>query len=189
MIGILIAILIAFPGMKTPFSDVIGYYVVANSANKLLAEILVNTDINDKMNEVSDDDAAKKQSMQSAAEAVMKMLGNVSILINQIVPSNFASYWDTMLTPLIKPTLSAEDVLAKKQELLNLVILRDNVGEACWYIYTAILLISIVGYKIANRPCETDPKEVNAKYDEYLDKQQTENKANANANSITYTLN
>ena len=30
----------AFPAMKSPFSDVIGYYAVANSANKLFAEIL-----------------------------------------------------------------------------------------------------------------------------------------------------
>ena len=186
IIGILIATLIYFPKMKSPFADVIGYFIVANSANKLLADMLVNTDVDDKMNNISDD--TKKQSMQGAAEAVVKMLGDVSILINQIVPSNFVSYWDNLLTPLIKPTLSSEDILAKKQELFNLVILRDNVGEACWYIYTAILLISIIGYKISNKPCELDPKVANAKYAAYLDKQQKDNKANANANSVTYTL-
>jgi len=186
--GILIAVMINFPGMKSAFSDVIGYYAVANSANKLLAEMLVDTDINDKIKKASDGtDETKKQAMQDAAEAVMKMVGNISILINQIVPSNFMSYWKTLI-PLMKNP-DAADLPEKQQALLDIVVLRDNIGEACWYIYTAILLISIIGYKIANKACEVDPKVANAKYDQYLDKQQAINNANAIANSISYTLN
>lgn len=186
--GILIAVMINFPGMKSAFSDVIGYYAVANSANKLLAEMLVDTDINDKIKQASDGtDETKKQAMQDAAEAVMKMVGNISILINQIVPSNFMSYWKTLI-PLMKNP-DAPDLPEKQQALLDIVVLRDNIGEACWYIYTAILLISIIGYKIANKACEVDPKVANAKYDKYLDKQQAANTANAIANSISYTLN
>ncbi len=186
--GILIAVMINFPGMKSAFSDVIGYYAVANSANKLLAEMLVDTDINDKIKQASDGtDETKKQAMQDAAEAVMKMVGNISILINQIVPSNFMSYWKTLI-PLMKNP-DAADLPEKQQALLDIVVLRDNIGEACWYIYTAILLISIIGYKIANKACEVDPKVANAKYDQYLDKQQAINNANAIANSISSTLN
>jgi len=186
--GILVAVMINFPGMKSAFSDVIGYYAVANSANKLLAEMLVDTDINDKIKQASDGtDETKKQAMQDAAEAVMKMVGNISILINQIVPSNFMSYWKTLI-PLMKNP-EAADLPEKQQALLDIVVLRDNIGEACWYIYTAILLISIIGYKIANKACEVDPKVANAKYDQYLDKQQAINNANAIANSISYTLN
>jgi hypothetical protein len=185
--GILIAVMINFPGMKSAFSDVIGYYAVSNSANKLLAEMLVDTDINDKIKQASDGtDETKQQAMQDAAEAVMKMVGNISILINQIVPSNFMSYWKTLI-PLMKNP-EAVDLPEKQQALLDIVVLRDNIGEACWYIYTAILLISIIGYKIANKACEVDPKVANAKYDQYLDKQQTINNANAIANSISYTL-
>ena len=185
--GILVAVMINFPGMKSAFSDVIGYYAVANSANKLLAEMLVDTDINDKIKQASDGtDETKQQAMQDAAEAVMKMVGNISILINQIVPSNFMSYWKT-LVPLMKNP-QAEDMPQKQQALLDIVVLRDNIGEACWYIYTAILLISIIGYKIVNKACEVDPKVANAKYDEYLDKQQAMDDAKAIANSIPYTL-
>jgi hypothetical protein len=187
MFGILIAVMINFPGMKSAFSDVIGYYAVSNSANKLLAELLVDTDINDKIKQASDGtDETKQQAMQDAAEAVMKMVGNISILINQIVPSNFMAYWKT-LTPLMKNP-QAEDMAEKQQALLDLVVLRDNIGEACWYIYTAILLISIVGFKIANKACEVDPKVANAKYDQYLDKQQAADNAKAIANSIPYSL-
>lgn len=189
MFGILIGVLIAFPIMKSPFSDVIGYYVVARSANKLLAEMLVDTEINEKINEAGEGvDEIKKQSMQSAAEAVIKMMGNVSILINEIVPENFTSYWNT-LEPLIKPNLSPADISNKKTELLDIVVLRDNIGEACWYIYTAVLLISIVGYKVATTKCEVDPKVANANYEEYLVKQQDVEKEQTIANSTTYTLN
>ena len=185
--GILIAVMINFPGMKSAFSDVIGYYAVSNSANKLLAEMLVDTDINDKIKQASDStDETKQQAMQDAAEAVMKMVGNISILINQIVPSNFMSYWKTLM-PLMKNPQAA-DMAEKQQALLDIVVLRDNIGEACWYIYTAILLISIIGFKIANKACEVDPKVANAKYDQYLDKQQAADDAKAIANSIPYTL-
>ena len=187
MFGILIAVMINFPGMKSAFSDVIGYYAVSNSANKLLAELLVDTDINDKIKQASDGtDETKQQAMQDAAEAVMKMVGNISILINQIVPSNFMSYWKT-LVPLMKNP-DAADIPEKQQALLDIVVLRDNIGEACWYIYTAILLISIIGFKIVNKACEVDPKVANAKYDQYLDKQQAADDAKAIANSIPYTL-
>jgi hypothetical protein len=187
MFGILIAVMINFPGMKSAFSDVIGYYAVSNSANKLLAELLVDTDINDKIKQASDGtDETKQQAMQDAAEAVMKMVGNISILINQIVPSNFMSYWKTLI-PLMKNPQAA-DLAEKQQALLDIVVLRDNIGEACWYIYTAILLISIIGYKIVNKACEVDPKVANARYDEYLDKQQAMGDAKAIANSIPYTL-
>ena len=187
MFGILIAVMINFPGMKSAFSDVIGYYAVSNSANKLLAELLVDTDINDKIKQASDGtDETKQQAMQDAAEAVMKMVGNISILINQIVPSNFMSYWKT-LVPLMKNP-DAADIPEKQQALLDIVVLRDNIGEACWYIYTAILLISIIGFKIVNKACEVDPKVANAKYDQYLDKQQAMDDAKAIANSIPYTL-
>jgi len=187
MFGILIAVMINFPGMKSAFSDVIGYYAVSNSANKLLAELLVDTDINDKIKQASDGtDETKQQAMQDAAEAVMKMVGNISILINQIVPSNFMSYWKTLI-PLMKNPQAA-DLPEKQQALLDIVVLRDNIGEACWYIYTAILLISIIGYKIVNKACDVDPKVANARYDEYLDKQQAMGDAKAIANSIPYTL-
>lgn len=43
----------------------------------------------------------QKLGLQQAADAIIKICGNNSILINQIVPSNFTSYWD-ILKPLMK---------------------------------------------------------------------------------------
>lgn len=45
--GIMLAVLIIFPGFKSAFSDVIGYYVVAGGANDIFGSILMGTDLND----------------------------------------------------------------------------------------------------------------------------------------------
>jgi hypothetical protein len=190
--GILIVMLILFPGMKSAFSDVLGYFVVAGSANKLLSELLVDTEINEKIKQAGDSiDDTKKQAMQDAAEAVMKMVGNISILINQIVPSNFVQYWK-MLQPLMKEkyqnNMESLETLTKQQSLLDLVVLRDNIGEGFWYVYTAILLISIIQFNITSKKCEADPSLANAKYDDYLDTQKQADAAKKVANSTTYTL-
>ena len=42
--GVLIAILIIFPGFKSAFSNVVGYFVVAGSANQVLSELLINVE-------------------------------------------------------------------------------------------------------------------------------------------------
>jgi hypothetical protein len=122
----------------------------------------------------------------------MKMVGNVSIMINQIVPSNFLQYWQ-MLLPLMKDKYQSSpnsvETATKEQALLDLVVMRDNIGEACWYIYTSILLISIIQYRIATKKCENDPKLMNAKYDDYLEQQKKVEATKKLANSTAYTLN
>jgi hypothetical protein len=116
----------------------------------------------------------------------MKICGNKSILINQIYPDNFEGIWN-VLKPLLKDPSTYNDTTVK-QQLLDLVVLRDNVGEALWYIYTAILVSSIVYYNLATRGCVKDPNAIKADYDEYLKKQEeTDNQAAVN-NSTVYTV-
>ena len=43
--GSMIAILIVYPGFKSAFSDVVGYYFVSGAASKLLNELLVNAEV------------------------------------------------------------------------------------------------------------------------------------------------
>jgi hypothetical protein len=102
----------------------------------------------------------------------------MSILINQIVPGNFLKYWN-ILTPLMKPKYENElDLLKEKQQdLLNIVVTRDNIGEAFWFIYTAILLISIVQYNIVSRPCITSNATKQKKYQQYVSEQEAQDKA------------
>lgn len=185
--GGVIAALMMFPGFKSAFSNVIGYFAVSNSANNILSELLVNTDLNQAINSAAKMGAepGKINSLKSAAEAIVKLSGNMSILINQIVPSNFMEYW-AMLVPLMKEQYQA-GAPEMKQQLLDVVVMRDNVGEALWYIYTAILLISITQYNIMSRPCNQDVATMQQNQEQYLKTESKINAATDKQNSKIYT--
>ena len=188
--GMVIVALIVFPGFKSAFSDVIGYFWVANKANAILSDLLVDNSVSSALNseETPSQTPAARQSLEDVASVIVKITGNISIIINQIVPENFESYWK-ILTPLMKtkyqqdPTSS--EILQKKQELLDVVVARDNVGEAFWYIYTGILLISIVQFNIVSRGCTKDVGTMKANLDNYLTKQASQDKKNKAA-SVSY---
>lgn len=186
--GVLVVILTVYPGFKTAFSDVVGYYYVSSSATKVLTDLLVNQDIEKKLLEDPNMTPEKKESLESAADAIIKICGNTSVLINQIVPGNFDQYWN-ILKPLMKEQYQTEgpETDKIKNDLFELVITRDNVGEAMWYIYTGLLLTSIVQLKITNRGCASNPKTMEANYQKFLEQEQTakDNKANA---TTTYTV-
>jgi hypothetical protein len=186
--GVLVIILTVYPGFKSAFSDVVGYYYVSSSATKVLTDLLVNKDIEKKLLEDPNMTPEKKESLESAADAIIKICGNTSILINQIVPGNFDQYWN-ILKPLMKDKYQTEgpETDKIKNDLFELVNTRDNVGEAMWYIYTGLLLTSIVQLKITNRGCASNPKTMEANYQKFLEQEQTakDNKAKA---ATTYTV-
>jgi hypothetical protein len=186
--GVLVLILTIYPGFKSAFSDVVGYYFVSSSATKLLTELLINKDIEKKIQEDPNMTPEKKESLESAADAIIKICGNTSILINQIVPSNFDEYWG-ILTPLMKDIYKAsgEESNKMKNDLFELVVTRDNIGEAMWYIYTGLLLTSIVQLKITNRGCASNPETMEQNYQKFLDKQKEAEEKLSSADT-TYTI-
>jgi len=205
--GLVLVVLIIFPGFKGAFSDVIGYFYVSSKANALLTDLLMDTNVYDKIDKV---DAApqvspdpnpvqmpvqeirggdpKKKALQDVADVIIKLCGNMSIIINQIVPSNFLQYME-VLKPLMKPKYESNPVLllAKEQELLDIVSTRDNIGEAFWYTYTAILLISITQYNILSRPCAQDSATMQAKHEKFLKEQDAINAEKARGGGV-YTI-
>ena len=194
--GVMMALISAFPGFKSVFSDVIGYFFVAKSANNLLSEILIDTDINEAIQKTQNPELKKE--LEYAAEAIMKICGNKSILINQMFPDNFINIWDKM-KPLMKPGMYEKGfgidpktgeigTIPRKQQLLDLVIYRDNVGEAFWYIYTAILVSSIVYYNLDTRGCVKDVDSIKADYDEYTKEQDEKEKQERKNNETVYTI-
>ena len=184
--GVMIIVLFAYPGLKSVFSDVIGYFCVARSANNLLSEILKDTNIDNIIQ--NEQDPKQKMEYEAAAEAIIKICGNKSILINQMYPDNFIVIWEK-LKPLMKPGMYENGGPEnKKQELLDLVVHRDNIGEALWYIYTAILVGSIVYYNLATRGCVKDVNSIKAEYDEYLKEQEQKEKQEKINNSVVYTV-
>lgn len=187
--GVLVLILTVYPGFKSAFADVVGYYYVSGSATKVLTELLVNKDIEKKLTEDPNMTPEKKLALESAADAIIKICGNTSILINQIVPSNFDQYW-SILKPLMKEKYQVESPETDKiqNELFELVVTRDNVGEAMWYIYTGLLLTSIVQLKITNRGCSTNPKTMEANYQKFLEQEQKAKEEKEKSASTTYQL-
>ena len=188
--GIMMTFVMAFPGVKSAFSDVIGYLSVSYSANKVVSELLVDSEIEQQMNDDGMDEAAKT-SMRQSAQAIVSILGNMSILINQIVPANFMSFWKT-LVPLMKPkykdNLDSQETQALKQKFLSLSVIRDNVGESCWYIYTGIFVIFLVQSYIIEYKCDVDPRIMNERYDEYKAKEKEDEAKKAQENSVKYKM-
>lgn len=186
--GFLVLILTIYPGFKSAFSDVIGYYYVSSSANKLLTELLVNQDIEKKLIEDPNMTPEKSEALQSAADTIIKICGNTSILINQIVPSNFEQYWG-ILKPLMKDKYQVDGPESQEMQnnLFELVVTRDNVGEAMWYIYTGLLLTSIVQLKITTRGCSSNPKTMEANYQKFLEQQEKAKEEKENS-TTTYTI-
>lgn len=230
--GLMMVALLLFPGWKSAFSDIIGYFAVSSSANKLLSDLLVDTSINDKLEKmnggyeepvfqsnnssinssinsptiVQDNTlqpiqqlnqnpqnimmgGSPKQDMQDTASAIVKLVGNMSILINQITPENFVEWWKT-LKPLMKDKyqqMRDDDkiLLGIKQKLLALVVARDNIGEAFWYIYTAILLISVVQLRLATHGCIKDAAQMQSNVNDLA--QQKEATKTATSNGVQYT--
>jgi hypothetical protein len=187
--GAVIVVLMVYPGFKSAFSDVVGYYYVAGSANKLLTELLVNKDIQNNIDADGASTVQQKANMQQAADMIIKICGNTSILINQMVPSNFVEYWN-ILKPLMKPQYQTDGPQTdeKRNQLFELVVTRDNIGEAMWYMYTGILITSIVQLKIATRGCITDPAQMAKNYQNYLTEQKAAQKQEKQATSTVYTL-
>lgn len=186
--GLLVSMLIIFPGFKSAFSNVIGYFCVSGSANDVLTQLLINPDIENTMKQgnLSEED---KKKYQSVADAIIKICGNTSIIINQIVPENFLESLAT-LSPLMKPEYQQDnpDSIQLKQKLLNTVLIRDNIGEALWYVNTAILVTSVVQYNIAMRGCNKDLKSIQEQQANFEKKQADTQQQNSQATSTTYTM-
>ena len=207
--GVIAVILTIYPGFKSAFSDVIGYYWVYGSANKVITELLINRDVEKSLKENQNIEikpvppsapplpptggqkggAISKEQVEEAADTIVKICGNTSVLINQIVPSNFNEYW-RILTPLMKEKYQNDgpEATQKKKELFELVVTRDNVGEAMWYIYTGLLLTSLVQLKMTTQGCSSNPQTMEKNYQKFLASEKEAKAKNQLSTSKTYTI-
>jgi hypothetical protein len=183
--GVMMGLLIVYPGLKSAFSDVVGYFFVAGKSNDILSSILIDVNVDESLeHETNEKD---KGAMKKTAEAILKLCGNKSILINQMNPENFLSMWN-MIKPLMKNGGDIPDIDEKQNELLKLVVLRDNIGEGMWYLYTAILLTSIISFNLATRGCKKSISDLKASHDAYLKTEEDIQAQKDLNNSTTLTL-
>ena len=125
--GAVVLVITLFPGFKGAFSDVIGYFYVANDANRVVTNLLLNQKLQRAIGGDSDNNTqeiqmpnisslpqpvqlqpvqlqpvqtggnkSEKERLEDAADAIVKICGNTSVLINQLVPNNFAKYWKVL---------------------------------------------------------------------------------------------
>ena len=99
------------------------------------------------------------------------------------------NYW-SILNPLMKTRFQTDnpETEFKRTELFNLVVMRDTIGEMMWYIYTGVLLTSIVQMKISTTPCYISPKQMEQNYQTFLEKENKVQQQNATAQSTVYTI-
>ena len=188
--GVLIIVLTLYPGFKTAFSDVVGYFFISSSANKLLTELLIDKDIQEKLNVDGNITPQQKSAMQDAADAIIKICGNTSILINQMVPLNFDKYWG-ILTPLMKQKYqngNSPETTDIKNKIFDLVVTRDNVGEAMWFLYTGFLITSLVQLNISNRGCISNPATMAKNYQNFLAAEDKAEQKRKEATNQVYTV-
>ena len=185
-LGGVIVVLNVAPGFKLAFSNVVGYFAISSSANQILANILdTNVNIEENMAKEGLTDS-EKTNLKKTSELILKLCGNNSFLINQMSPENFLKTWDTM-KPLMKQ-IPGNEFIEERQQLLNLIVMKDNIGEMMWYIYTGILLTSIVQMKISTTPCYISPKQMEQNYQTFLEKENKVQQQNATAQSTVYTI-
>jgi hypothetical protein len=131
-------LMLSSPGVKSAFSDVIGYFFVYGRTNELLTELLLKAD---------DEDPDKLKQNQLLSE----IIGDKGLVINTLVPGNFEKIWASFKN--ISNKTVYEDKI-KKQQLLNYVVIRDRIGECCWYLWCGILVISILSLYTSSITCD-----------------------------------
>jgi len=178
--GILLVVLTIYPGFKSAFSDVIGYYWVSYSANKLITELLIDRDV--EQNIAQNMPIQNKADLERAADAIIKICGNSAVLVNQMTPNNFQNFWE-ILNPLKKTqyrsgsaTYNQQEAEEKRNKLFELVVTKDNIGEAMWFLYTGLLVTAVVKLKISSKGCVNNVKTMEANYQKFKDEQQTKDK-------------
>lgn len=183
--GTIVLVLILYPGFKSGFSDVVGYFFVYDAANNILNQLI---DVNKKTGTTSSQSPSQETII--ASEAIQKLYGNTGILINKIVPDNFVYVWDNILKPLFSDNIKrdTEKLNKLKEELLQVAIKRDNIGEGMWFLYTGIIVISIVSYNISSKSCANDPASMQKKYKQYLEEEQAKIEQKAKQEGTEYTL-
>lgn len=186
--GGMIAILMAFPGFISAFSDVVGFYFVSNSASNILDELLVNAQVYKEIEASSEGSKEKLTALQATASLVTKLTGNMGLLINKIVPSNFIQFW-SLLQPLMKEQYKNNDSsYDMRNKLLNLAVTRENIGEGMWFIYTGIILVSIIQYHLASRGCTNNLATMQANYAKFQAQEEAKIKAEASTPQTVYTI-
>lgn len=154
--GSILIMIKVFPGWLSPFSNTFGYAVA------LVAGL--NGTLNDILKPDIKGDGKEQEVMM---EAITHIYSDKSMLVNEITPMNFYSFWDSM-----KGIMKSESINNKslQEKLFGLVVLKDTVARFVWYILAGTLVISVSYNYLANSNCQQSIREMQKKHSDYEEK-------------------
>lgn len=160
--GITMLVLNMFPDMLKAFSGTLGLMYIYNNGIYILNNILMNPSDYSKLQSNTLADGEETASLALSEEISNMINQNKDVLLNQLTPKNFGYIFE-MLNPIIRTDI---DVSAQKEELLELISTKENIGEFSWYIYTGLFTIFVVYLnlrcikKIKNKNVEQEQEQV-----------------------------
>ena len=145
--GLLNVCLMMFPSWKSPFSNTIGYIVVwIAGIRQLLTDKILKKSVESDFTPGQMKGGSRSEN-EMLIESIQHIYSDPSLLVNEITPQNYDSFWQRM-KPLFRR--GAED---HKESLRKMVILKDIVSEAVWYMLGGGLITSISSNYIITKGC------------------------------------
>jgi hypothetical protein len=139
--GILKAVLTVFPGWLSPFSNTIGYGVSRLAGVRSTLEQIVKS--------------PGKTSKKSNGP-LDHIYNDPSLLINEITPANFDTFWSTMK----QGGLLLDGAANHMAEMRKLVRLKDIVSEFIWFVITGSLVSSVSFNYMINTACSKSADDI-----------------------------
>lgn len=148
ILGSTYVLITVFPGWRSPFSNTLGYAAVyLAGAESILGEI-IQTKYAQSLSNL--DNSKITGDMKMAAGAISSIYENKSLLINEVTPENYTSFWEKM-KPLMKPGAYNDKTLFNKFQ--SIIQLKDIVSECVWFLLSGMLSISVSISYIMNSQC------------------------------------
>lgn len=148
MFGIVILMLIIYPGWKAPFSNTFGYGIARLAGSKSVMEQLFPPN----------KDTSGTGNNSEIAQSLAYIYTDQSILMNEVTVENFDNFWQKT-EPIRDTTLSVEKMNDLKSSFRKLIQLKDIVAEYVWYMLTGSLVVA-VGYNyLLTASCESTAKQ------------------------------
>jgi len=153
--GIMVLLLSLFPGWLSPFSNTFGYAVALMAGlNDTMADILSSNPTGTKLGE----------SNEQMQQALSHIYSDQSLLVNEITVDNFNYFWNNM-KGVFRPGVA--NSLALKNQLYNMVRLKDIVATYIWYMLGGLLITSVSYNYIINTSCSISAAEIQSRHEEY----------------------
>lgn len=150
--GILVVLLKMFPSWLQPFSNTIGYAITLASG---LTSVFKNI--------IPPEDKRQGNVDSGISRSLEYIYSNSGLLINLITPSNFNNFYNRMKND----GLIIGDPVDLKEKLYSMVVLKETVSLAVWYLLAGILITSVSYNSIVNAGCQVSASEMQSRHDEY----------------------